>query len=509
VTRPERFTVVTPLPPHGDWRRALALDAAAHPPRVVVLSFVPPAVLEDPARLAAVVRDVEAAGRLHHPGAVRVMGLETVGEAPAVAEEHVRGVSARALLDTGGRLPPGVAARIVVDACAAVARAHALDAGDGRGLVHGGLAPSRLVVGDDGATRVCGFGAGGGGLPADDVRALIAVLYECLAGEPAGETPQPLGPGIPAALAAAVDAATGAAPGGRPESAVALAQLVAAAGPVAPHGDVAAYAEVILPPGDPARAAGERALAATRREEPEEVSAELLAPMGAVEPTPVALPRPPATRPGVDPAGVFAAPAPPPRRSGAPLAVALVCLVAGFGVGLWAARERASGPASPSTGVLPSDAAAPRAPSAPPPVAREPAPPPSPPVEPPRPAPAPGRRAAAAPTPPPPVEPPRTAPAPRPPPAARPKKAQQPATRAADRPAASQAVARGWLDVTAPAGAEVFLDGKRIGVGGLRLEIPAGAHEIEVRLGEASVSQTFEMEPNGSWTYEVTPTPPR
>jgi hypothetical protein len=501
VTRPGRFTIVAPLAPHGDWRRALALDAAAHPPRPVVLSFVPPAVLDDPARLAAVARDVEAAGRLHHPGAVAVLGLETVGEAPAVAEEHVGGVSARALLDAGGRLPPGVAARIVVDACAAVARAHALDAGDGRGLVHGRLAASRLLVGDDGATRVCGFGAGGGGAPADDVRALVAVLYECLAGEPAGATPQRLGPGIPGALAAAVDAATGAAAGARPESAAALAQLVAAAGPVAPHGDVAAYAEVILPPGDPARAAGERALAAVRRDEPEEVSAELVAPLAAVEPTPVALPRPPATRPGVDPAGVFAAPAPPPRRSRAPAAVALLCLAAGFGAGLWAAREWASRRASPSTGELPAETATQarepaRAPFAPSPSKGQGERAAAPPADPPRTAPAPARRAAAAPA-------PAPVPAPRSPPAPPPKKAQRPAERPAPTPVAR---GTGVLDVTAPAGAEVFLDGKRIGLGGLRLEIPAGAHEIEVRLGDASVSERFEMEPNGSWTYEVTPT---
>jgi uncharacterized protein affecting Mg2+/Co2+ transport len=53
----------------------------------------------------------------------------------------------------------------------------------------------------------------------------------------------------------------------------------------------------------------------------------------------------------------------------------------------------------------------------------------------------------------------------------------------------------------------VFLDGKRIGRGNLKVEIAVGAHRLEVRRGDASVGEQFSVEPNETWTYDVTPTP--
>jgi eukaryotic-like serine/threonine-protein kinase len=511
----ERLSIVAPLPPHGEWRRALALDRGAGPPRRVVLSFAPAAVLDDPERLAALVRDVEAAGRLHHPGALPVLGTETLDDRLAIVEPFRPGATLRALLDAAGRLPADVAARVVVDACAAVARAHALDAGDGRVLVHGGIGPSRVLVGEDGAAVVTGFGAGGGGAPDADVRALAAVLFECLAGEPPGEAASLLQlPGIPAPLAEAVVRAL--APGTPAQSPAALAQAIAGAGPLASHADVAAYAEVVRPSreGDEGEADGGPAPQA------EEIAADVVveptdpvvaspgdpalagvlaaaAVGGFVEPTFEPLPRPPATRPGADPAGVFAAPAPPAPRSHLPLAVAAVCLLAGLGGGFAAARAgavprrlwEAPPPAAPAAGALRVEPAARAADPLPDPAtaADDLAPAPSTAPTSPR-ASAPPRRGKGAP------------------------KASAKAVRAAKaaKPAAASAAAspsaKGFLDVTAPAGAEVLLDGRRIGIGGLRVEIPVGRHHVEVRLGEAKVEEAFDLGPGETWTYSVTPT---
>lgn len=501
MPRPERFSEVAPLPSLGGWRRALALDRGGDAARPVALSFVPASVIEDPARLAALVRDVEVAGRLHHPAAVAVLGLETVGEVPAVVEAHVPGVTLRALLDAAGRLPPDVAARIALDACGAVGRAHALDAGDGRCLVHGAILPARLVIAEDGAARLAGFGAGGAAAPEDDVRALGAVLHECLAGEPPGAPPAALDvPGVPPSLAAAVAAATGAGGGAGPPSAAAFAQAIAASGKVASHADVAAYAEAIAP----AAADAEGAIPVAT-EAAEEVSAELVqpgpaparAPPGRVrvapEPVPEPLPRPPATRPGVDPAGVFAAPAPAPapRRSRAPLAVALVCLAGGFAAGFALGRLRvatpeplpplaAQQPVEPVGGETPAAAEPPRAPQA---TSAE------------------RRRPVSE------VRAVETRPA-----REKPRRTTGPAAATKARPAPRRSQppapgASGLLDVSAPAEADVFLDGRRVGRGGLRLEVPAGAHRIEVRLGAASVTEMFDLAPGETWTYEVTPTP--
>jgi hypothetical protein len=511
VPGPDRLSILAPLPPHGEWRRALALERGAGAPRRVVLSFAPPALLDDPERLAALVRDVEAAGRLHHPGAMPVLGTETLDDQLAVVEPFRPGASVRALLDGGGRLPPDVAARLVVDACAAVARAHAIDAGEGRVLVHGGIGPSRILVGEDGAALVSGFGAGGGGTPAADVRALAAVLFECLAGEPPGDATSLLQlPGIPAALAEAVVRALGS--GGAYPSPAALAQAIAGAGPLASHADVAAYADVVLPhreDGEGPGSALERGQAEVIAEdvvvEPTDPAVVPPAPVGRiagaspglgtpVEPTFEPLPRPPATRPGSDPAGVFAAPAPPAPRSRLPLAMGVVCLLVGFAGGFAAARagiaprrfweglptaEPAAQAGAPAVEATPELAV-----------------------------PLPDMDATAAPdeVPTPPSRPSRAA-------TRRTKASAKSSTQAAKAAgpapgATAIPAAKGFLDVTAPAGSEVFLDGRRVGIGGVRVEIPVGRHLIEVRLGDAKVEQAFDLSPGETWTYAVTPTPP-
>ena len=75
LSQPERYHLVAPLPPLGGWRRMLALDRRGGPAGPVVLSFAPAAMLEDPARLAALSRDAEAGARVHHPNVVQVVGL--------------------------------------------------------------------------------------------------------------------------------------------------------------------------------------------------------------------------------------------------------------------------------------------------------------------------------------------------------------------------------------------------------------------------------------------------
>lgn len=439
-------------------------------PRPVVLAFAPPCVLDDAGRLAAVLRDAEAAGRLQHPGVVPVLATETVDDALAVVEQYCPGPSLRDLLDAAGRLPANVAARVLLEACEALAQVHATEIDGGRRLAHGEIDPTRVLVGEGGATLLCGFAISGGGDTAGDLRALAAVLYESLAGEPPAEPARPLdAPGIPSALAGLVDRALGAGEGGPFLTADALGRAVAGAGEVASREAVAAYAEAVLPAGEGGRAALSVAVARGLRGvgEAEEVSAELI-----VEPTDPAvasrrspgsaesspLLRPPSTRPGVDPAGVFRAPVVAHRRSRLPLVVAL-CGAAGFGIGLVAARAWLAGPAAPPS--LEEPAAMPVLSSGPGAVEAPPAGAPASPLD-------------ANPGPP----------------------ARQYARRAG----------RGVLDVSAPPDAEVFLDGRRIGRGSVRVEIREGSHRIEVRRGLARVEERFTLAPGETWTYAVTPT---
>jgi eukaryotic-like serine/threonine-protein kinase len=619
VTTSERFVRVAALPSSDGWTSEIAVDrgAGAGAARAVVVSTAPVLVSEDPARLAALVRDVEAAARLHHANVVPVIGLEPLGEGLAIVETHRNGVTLRALLEAGGRLPADVAARIALDACAGVAFASARDAGEGKGLAHGRLAPERLVVGDDGLTAVAGFGGGGEeATPAADATALAAILYECLAGEPAPSSPRPLDvSGIPEVLGAVLFRALR---GGGYPTAEAFAEAVTASADRAPREAVAAYVEAIVPADEGERAALAFALRAAlpaalpaaprKARDAEEVAEDLIlgeptplaltAPAADVpddhilgEPTPIALPAPPADvtdalvvgEPEPDlkpnpkrqrataaapveaacrepravalpappePAHVVDAPAaashaaapgaptavavavalsgpppdgffeptpaattapslsdaqilpipPRPRPGGAWWAITAVICVAfaavGFAAGLMVERsQRAQEAAAASAGPVsvvaqPTEAAAATPPPAP---VLAPAPAPAAPdLDP--------DLATAASTPTPTAKGTAT-------PIATPKRRPTP------RPIAQTAPSRpsleiGWLDVDAPADAEIFVDGRRIGRGEVRRhELPEGKHRVDVMLGDAKTGETFTVGPRETYTYEVHQTP--
>jgi hypothetical protein len=64
----------------------------------------------------------------------------------------------------------------------------------------------------------------------------------------------------------------------------------------------------------------------------------------------------------------------------------------------------------------------------------------------------------------------------------------------------------GIVEVRAPDGAKVFLDGKLIGKGNVtRPKVPEGAHRITVTLGESQAEEEFRLEAGGNYLYEVTP----
>ena len=108
------------------------------------------------------------AAAIDHPGFARVL---EVGEAHGiryVAHEHVE---AQPLPQDPPRL-----IRAVRDAALALQEAHA------RGVVHGGLGPSTILIDRAGGARILGLGlsTGSAASPASDTEALAALLRERL-----------------------------------------------------------------------------------------------------------------------------------------------------------------------------------------------------------------------------------------------------------------------------------------------------------------------------------------
>jgi serine/threonine-protein kinase len=132
--------------------------------QLVAIKRPHPHLLEDASFRAALLREAKLAAGIHHANVVDVRDVELVGDAVQLVMDYIEGASlgelvgARARADQ--RLPPAIAVRIVLDACAGLHAAHELtdEAGRPLGLVHRDVSPQNVLVGVDGVARVTDFG---------------------------------------------------------------------------------------------------------------------------------------------------------------------------------------------------------------------------------------------------------------------------------------------------------------------------------------------------------------
>ncbi len=445
-----------------------------------------------------------------------------------------------------------------------------LVAGFGAGVVEGArppgarlpwVSPEQLLGGPGAADRQ------------SDVYLLGLVLHACLTGEApfAGEAdvekavlegpPAPLEPlGVPRALAEVVERATARKASDRHASAAELGRDVErAAGGLAPPGAVAAWLDVLLPAGGGVRAARrtllEAALAGRDQATAEAAGSPPKLPEPVAEehivgaPAPVPPPRPPpvdmmrtadivldapAPPVGLDlvttreivgegsaPFMVARPPAPPaepPPRNLATAILAAGIAVAGLAIGFGLARRDGEPAPSPAAGAILAGSSAPTraeapAPAAGPPARAEPrrepqAGPPSVEVtaDPAGDVYVDGKRAG------------RT-------PLVKSVNRGRHKVRLVDRASGVDvtkvvevkaartpvrfALGKGALTVTAPEGAVIFLDGRKVGTGGVAgLSVYEGPHRITVRLGQARSDHAFHMGRDETYRYDVERTTP-
>jgi eukaryotic-like serine/threonine-protein kinase len=210
--------------------------------------------------LARFEAEARHAGRLAHPGIVRVYdyGQDRQAGAPFLVMELVDGPSLATVL-AGGPLPPPRVLEMIAQVAAGLAAAHAA------GLVHRDIKPANLLLAPGGTVKITDFGiasaAGSAPItqsgmlactpgylaperaqgfpagPAGDLYSLGIVAWEALTGTPPFTgTPlevalahvnrdlPPLPASVPAGLAALVAAMTARNPAERPDSAAVVAQ---------------------------------------------------------------------------------------------------------------------------------------------------------------------------------------------------------------------------------------------------------------------------------------------
>src|SRR5262249_43782043 len=120
----------------------------------VAVKRLPDSLAGDPARLAKYRAFVESLRALHSPGIIGLRGVEAHdGRAFLIMDFAGRGSIVNQLALTG-RLPWMEATRRLIEAARVIEMAHA------RGLVHGAIRPSNLLIASDGTLKVADFGGG-------------------------------------------------------------------------------------------------------------------------------------------------------------------------------------------------------------------------------------------------------------------------------------------------------------------------------------------------------------
>lgn len=120
--------------------------------QLVSLKVLPSDRTSDPTILQAFLKEVQAAARVNHPSAARVLDLDVHQGTHFVVCEHVPGMTLDKVVAEKGPLPPNVAAQYAAQAAVALKFAHA------QGLFHRDVKPANLAVLPTGGLKLLDLG---------------------------------------------------------------------------------------------------------------------------------------------------------------------------------------------------------------------------------------------------------------------------------------------------------------------------------------------------------------
>jgi hypothetical protein len=132
--------------------------------RLVALKLLHPVYAEEPEYYTMLLDEARLSSRIVHPNVVQTLDVVQDGDRLCIVMEYVHGVSlakaASLLAKSGERMPPEIAAAIVVGVLHGLHAAHEARGEDGQplGIVHRDISPQNVVVGADGVARVLDFG---------------------------------------------------------------------------------------------------------------------------------------------------------------------------------------------------------------------------------------------------------------------------------------------------------------------------------------------------------------
>ena len=181
--------------------------------RSVAMRMIPAALVAPAGLLAALAADLKVAAQVSHPNLVKVIALMECNGERCLVTEHVAGRNFAEAIASGRRLgfqQVHALGRIV---------AQVLGVAHGKGLVHGSVRPSNVMVAS-GVIKLADLGLGrlaqsvnappsyhapeGGFSAAEDLYALSAVMYHLLTGTHPLSQPQGVGLPLPSQLAPGV-----------------------------------------------------------------------------------------------------------------------------------------------------------------------------------------------------------------------------------------------------------------------------------------------------------------